>query len=157
VDQLVHELAALHQSLFHHKGWKRTEAMQSAGSVIKRMKSGELYKLKNQTFFNLLGVTPDEKKAFGAMLLGGSGHNLKRADWSEGVMGFEPMSGLSSKAYIAETRRRQALAGARSAATRKTTYGEEVRAQARSMREAGASVRKIAAALGISTFSASTW
>lgn len=156
-DQLLHELAALHHSHFKTSGWTRGEAVKSAGSVISRLKQGQLYRMTNETFMKALDVTASERKAFGGMLLGSVGHNANRDRWNIGTMGFLKMKGLSSDDFIAETRRRQALAGARSAEVRSTTRDASVREKAILMRSSGIGMRKIAAELHVAIGTVHKW
>ena len=159
-EQLIQELAALHHQHFNHGNWTRGEAMQAAGSVLKRMGEGKdkLYKMRSVKFAELLEATPLELREFGHLLSGsGSAHNLKRSEWNQGAMGFEKMQGLSSEAFIAETRRRQAEAGRYAAAKRQTTHAPELREQARQMAAEGKKEREIAAALGVSNATAHRW
>lgn len=155
-DDLTQELTSLHESYFQAGDWTRTEAMQTASTVVQRLKSKSLYKMQTSTFMNRLGVTASEKAAFGS-LLGTSEHNLRRAEWDEGVMGFEKMSGLDVEAFKRETRRRQALAGSRSAELRSTTIGQDVRAKAVLMRNSGCTQVQIAAELGVRQGTVSKW
>ena len=160
IPELTQELAALHQQHFSHDGWTRDEAMQSAASVIKRMADGKdkLYKMRSNTFAELLETTPEELRELGHLLsASGDTHNLRRSEWDKGVMGFEKMQGLSADAFIAETRRRQAEAGRYAAANRRTTHNPELREKARQMAAAGQSEREIAAALGVSNATAHRW
>lgn len=161
VPELTQELAALHQQHFSYDGWTRAEALQSAGSVIKRMHEGKdkLYKMRSETFAQLLETTDQEMREFGHLLSASSDtHNLRRSAWDKGVMGFEKMKGLSAEAFIAETRRRQAEAGRYAAETRKTNHPPELRELARAMAaQPGRTVREIADALGVSVATAHRW
>lgn len=155
-EQLTHELAALHYDHFRFDGWTRGEAMSCAGTVMRKLKTGEPYKMKTTSFLEKLEVTTSELNAFGA-LLGSSRHNMHRADWATGTMGFEPMRGLQVNDYIAETKRRQAQAGARSAGIRKTTHSVELQEKARLQSASGFSVRQIAEVLGVGKSSINRW
>ena len=160
VEQLTHELAALHHQYFTHKGWSRGEAMQAAGSVLNRLREGrdKLYKMRSLTFAELLEATPDELREFGHILSGsGSTHNLRRGEWQQGVMGFEKMQGLSANAFIAETRRRQAEAGRYAAETRKTNHSQELREKARQLATDGLSTRQVAEQLGVNQSTVVRW
>lgn len=155
-DQLIHELAALHHGYFQTAGWTRSEAIRSAGSVLGRMGKDDLYRMRTKTFLEKMNVTPSELSEYGK-LLGGSNHNKMRDEWNLGVMGFEPMKGLSSEAFITETKRRQALSGARSAEVRNTTHNLELRTKAILMRSNGLSYRAIARALEVDDKTVSSW
>lgn len=161
VEQLTQELAALHHQHFNHDGWKRSEAMKSAATVVNRLRAGgksELYKMPTATFAQKLEVTPDEMRQFGHLLNpSGDAHNLKRSQWNHGAMGFEKMQGLSSEAFIAETRRRQAEAGRYAAAVRQSNLAPELREKARAMAAEGKTEREIASALGVSNATAHRW
>lgn len=146
-EQLTQELAALHHQHFNHAGWTRGEAMGAAGSVLKRMQEGKdkLYKMRSVKFAELLSATPAEMRQFGHLLsASGSTHNLKRSEWQQGVMGFEKIKGLSSDAFIAETRRRQAEAGRYAAEARKTNHSQELREKARLLAAEGFTQAEIA-------------
>ncbi len=159
-EQLTQELAALHHQHFTHKGWTRGEAMQAAGSVVQRLGEGKdkLYKMRSAKFAELLAVTPDEMREFGHLLSSsGSTHNLKRAAWQDGIMGFERMQGLSAEAFIAETRRRQAEAGRYAATARTTTHAPAMREQARQLAAEGLSLRQIGQVLGVGHMTVSRW
>ena len=160
VPELTQELAALHQQHFTHNGWTRAEALQSSASVIKRLQEGKdkLYKMRSETFAQLLETTDQEMREFGHLLSASSDtHNLRRSEWDKGVMGFEKMRGLSADAFIAETRRRQAEAGRYAAEKRKTNHPPELREKARMMAAAGLKEREIAEALGVSNATAHRW
>ncbi len=160
-EQMAQELAALHHQHFNHGGWTRGEAMQAAGSVLKRMGEGgkaQLYKMRSVKFAELLAATPAELHSFGHLLSGSSSpHNLKRSEWQQGVMGFEKMQGLSAEAFIAETRRRQAEAGRYAATARTTTHAPELREKARQMATEGLKQALIAQQLGVSDRTIRTW
>lgn len=155
-DQLVHELAALHHGFFRADGWTRGEAMASAGTVLRKLKTGEPYKMKTTSFLEKLEITTSELNAHGA-LLGSSRHNMHRADWNVGTMGFEPMRGLTSDEFIAETKRRQAQAGTRSAEIRKTTHSTDLHAKAKLMANSGLSNKAIAKEIGIHPSTIANW
>ena len=155
-DQLVQELAALHQAYFRADGWTRGQAMASAGAVLRKLKAGEPYKMRTATFLEKLEITSSELNAY-SDLLGSSRHNINKHEWKVGAMGFEPIRGLSSKDFLAETKRRQAEAGTRSAEIRKTTHGPELREKARLMANSGISQQCIAAELGVAQASVSRW
>lgn len=155
-DSLTRELASLHHSLFKADGWTQGEAMSTAASVARRLKTGALYKMKTATFLDTLEVTKLELETFGEML-GTSRHNANRSTWNAGVMGFEPMRGLQSEEFIAETRRRQALAGARSARGRQTNHGADLREKAILLKNNGLTQSKIAAEIGASQQTVSRW
>jgi hypothetical protein len=163
VEDLIKQIASLHQDLFSDQEWKRSEAVASAGSVINRLKTGRLYKMSNRTFMEKLKVTPDEKAALGSLLAGQEGtgsHNAKKGKWDIGAMDFEPMKGLEFDDYMAETRRRQALAGARSAEVRgapANAISSDIRAKAVLMKNSGLTTRAIALELGISQTTVSNW
>lgn len=161
IPELTQELAALHQQHFSYDGWTRAEALQSSASVIKRLQEGrdKLYKMRSETFAQLLETTDREMREFGHLLnSSGDTHNLRRSEWDKGVMGFEKMRGLSADAFIAETRRRQAEAGRYAAAGRRTTHAPELRERARVMAaQPGMTVREIADALGVSVATAHRW
>lgn len=144
----MHELAALHQDLFRGGGWSRGEAMQSAATVIGRLRDGrgELYKMKTAKFVReYVQATPQEMATFGHLLTPvGDTHNFLRSTWQHGVMGFEPMRGLTVERHIKETKRRQSEAGRYSAQNRSTTHAVEVREQARQLRSQGMSTTRIA-------------
>lgn len=156
VDDINKEIKSLYQSHFSSTGWKPHEANQAAASVMQRLKKKDLYKMKTATFLEHLDVSGAELRIFGEML-GSSRHNLNRSSWSHGDMGFERMKDLPVKDYIAETKRRQALAGARSAQARVTTYDVEKHARARQMALTGLSSRTIAAALGVAQTTVARW
>lgn len=159
-DDLNEEIKALYQSHFSSTGWKAQEAKQSAASVMERLKKKDqkkdLYKMKTATFLEHLNVSDGELRTFGE-LLGSSGHNLKRSSWAHGAMGFKRMKDLPVEEYISETKRRQALAGARSAQTRVTTHDVEKHARARQMALGGLSSREIGAALDVAQNTVSRW
>jgi hypothetical protein len=155
-EQLTHELAALHHAHFKADGWTRGEAMASAGTVLRKLKTGEPYKMKTTSFLEKLEVTTSELNAHGA-LLGSSRHNMHRADWALGTMGFEPMRGLQVDDYIAETKRRQAQAGARSAEIRKTTHSQDLHTKAKLMSASGISNKTIAKELGTYPSTIANW
>lgn len=157
-DQLTKELASLHQSFFKSDGWTQGEAMQTAAQVVRRIKKGELYKMKTATFLEKMEVSSSELETFGG-LLGSSRHNknAKKDEWDIGVMGFEKMKGLELDAFVEETRRRQALAGVRSAEVRSTTKPLDLKEKAILMRSSGCTTRQIAAEIGISQKTASRW
>ena len=113
--------------------------------------------MTNETFMKALDVTASERKAFGGMLLGSVGHNANRDRWNIGAMGFSKMKGLSSDDFIAETRRRQAQAGARSAEVRSTTIDGSIKEKALSMRSGGIGARTIATDLGVSFKTVYRW
>ena len=158
-EELTKELSSLHQSFFKAEGWTQAEAMRTAGSVMRRLKNGNPYKMKTPTFLEKLEVTSGEMEAFSGFL-GTSKHNIKRSEWNAGAMGFEPMKDLSSADFIVETRRRQALAGARSAEVRgapANAHGQDVRAKAVLMKNSGLSTRQIAQEIGVSQKTVSNW
>lgn len=155
-DQLTHELAALHHAYFRSDGWTRGEAMASAGTVLRKLKTGEPYRMKTTSFLEKLEITTSELNAHGS-LLGSSRHNMHRADWNVGTMGFEPMRGLSSDEFIAETKRRQGAAGARSAEIRKSTHSDELHAKAKLMAGGGLSTRQIALEIGVGHMTVARW
>lgn len=168
-DQLIHELAALHQAYFSHKGWTRGEAMQAAATVLRRVKEPQgwntgLYKIPNQLFFDKLDITKEEVREFGSSPEGGRKQN--RAGWKVGVMGFEPMRGLEFDAYLAETRRRQTEAGrvaGRVAGSKNLPVvptnkaSDDKRAKAQLMRNSGVTFRAIADELGVSVGAVHKW
>jgi hypothetical protein len=182
-DELTHELAALHQSYFHHTGWTRGEAMQAAGSVLSRLKEPQgmgtgLYRMTQQTFLNSLEITAEEARAFDGCADSGRRQNGGHSDtWNLGVMGFEKMRDLPFEAYLAETRLRQSkagraigvknlpvavgqadrgkLGGLKSGVTRAST-NEEKRIQARSMASTMTQTA-IAAELGVSRPTINAW
>lgn len=155
-DNLQQELSALHHTLFSGDGWSRGEAMVSAGMVLRKIKTGTPYKMRTATFLKALEVTSAELNAH-SNLLGSSTHNIYKHDWKVGAMGFARMRDLSSDDFIAETKRRQGLAGARSAETRKTTHDPELREKARMMANSGMSQECIAAELEVAQASISRW
>lgn len=160
--QLKADLLALWQDLFQGgcDSWTRDEALNSASSVVRRLQEPMVsgkgnYRFKTSTWLERLAATQQEIKQFGH-LLGGGGLKA-RGQCNAGAMSFEPMRGLSFDAYLAETRRRQALAGIRSAKVRKTNHGQEKREKAREMALSGLSQAAIAAGLGISQQTVSRW
>lgn len=162
-DQLTKELAGLHQAFFKHDGWTQAEAMQTAASVARRVKTGELYKMKTSTFLEKLEVSATELDAFGG-LLGASRHNRNRDNWNVGSMGFEPMKGLKLEEFVAETRRRQAAAGAQigsgnliASAKAKALSNADKRAKAVLMRNSGLSNKAIARELRIHPSTVANW
>ena len=155
-DQLTHELAALHHAYFKSDGWTRGEAMASAGTVLRKLKTGEPYRMKTTSFLEKLEVTGAELNAHGR-LLGSSRHNVHRADWNVGIMGFEPMQGLSSVEFILETKRRQGAAGVRSAEIRRTSYGADLRVTAKLMADSGLSNKAIARELEVHPKTVAAW
>ena len=122
--RLQHELAAVYQDHFASDGFKYSEALQAAGSVLRRLKTNELYTMKNDTFLVALDAIGSERMMFAKMTnTNGNGKNLNRSQWSIGAMGYEKMSGLSFDEYRAETKRRQAEAGKYAAFMRETNAG----------------------------------
>lgn len=75
---------------------------------------------------------------------------------NRGVMGFDPMQGLSPGAYRAETRRRQ-IAGGLFAAGERIVAELDQRAQARRLRAEGLSYREIGERLEIGAATAMRW
>ena len=67
------------------------------------------------------------------------------------------MRGLSSVEFIAETKRRQAAAGTRSAEIRKSTHSNELHAKAKFMAEGGLSTRQIALEIGVGHMTVARW
>ena len=167
-DQLVHELAALHQDHFGGTGWTRAEAMQAAGTVMRRHKEQRaadalgvdpgwdrgLYKFSNAKFCEKLLVTPDERAEFGHLL---GGKEAPRAPVATGALGFEKMKNLAFPDYLTETRRRQAEAGRRSAEVRKVGPDMDKVEKARQMAGCGLSNRAIAFELGVSHPTIAQW
>lgn len=148
--QLTQDLAALHHQHFASTGWTRAEAMRSAASVMRKLAAGGPYKAKSSTFAQQLDATHDELARFGHLLSStDSKHNENRAVWNLGAMQFEKMEGLSFDEYVAEIRRRQALAGPQSAQTRKTTHPPEMHEKARQLSASGVSKTAIAIELKV--------
>jgi hypothetical protein len=162
---LLKEIASLHHSHFKSHGWTLEDSMASAASIIRQRAQGKdkLYRLPNKTFLEKMEVTTSELAtlaAEGIVLGSGSGHNANRAKWDHGTMGFKPMSGLAFDVYLAETRRRQALAGPRSAEVRgapANAIRQDVRAKAVLMRNSGVKQADIAKELGVSQGTVSNW
>ena len=160
-DQLIHELAALHQAYFQTAGWTRGEAMQASASVLRRLHepyayNKGLYKMYHKKFLEALEITQDEARAFGASFASGRKQNKS---WNVGVMGFEPMKGLPFDAYVAETRERQAKAGRvfGSMNLPMNRASEDKRVSARLMRANGVTFRAIADELGVSVGAVHNW
>lgn len=177
-DQLTHELAALHQSYFHHTGWTRGEAMQAAGSVMRRLREPQgkgtgLYRMTHQTFLDSLEITVEESRGFGGSAASGGGRKQSET-LNVGVMGFEKMRNLPFDTYLAETRRRQGEAGkvigahnlptttgqaerGRLGGTAKGLKNQDKRAQALAMASAGAIQAAIATALNVTDRTIRNW
>jgi hypothetical protein len=157
-DSLKKELSSLHGQFFRHDGWTHAQAMHAASSVKNKMAKGDLYKMKTATFLEFMEVTQAEKEAFGH-LLGTSRHNANATKWNKGSMKFEPIQGLSFKAFIKETRRRQAEAGKVIGSQNLPTVpkGQDVRAKAILMHNSGCKQVQIAKELGINQATVSRW
>lgn len=156
-DDLKSEIAALHESHFNSSDWSRTDANKAASAVMRRLKSGSLYRMQTATFLEWLDVSSAEKSAFLSILGRETAHNLNRPGWDQGVMGFEKIKDLNSDEFIAETKRRQALAGPRSAQIRKTTHSVDLREKALRMSRSGVSGNAIAAELKVDKGTVSRW
>jgi DNA-binding transcriptional regulator YiaG len=120
--------------------------------------------MSHKTFMEKLKVTAAERAAFSHILAGqdgsAGGHNAKKAEWNVGAMGFAPMKDMAFDAYLAETKRRQALAGARSAEVRgapANAKSQDLRAKAVLMRNSGLSTRAVANEIGVSQKTVSNW
>lgn len=134
------------------------EALSAAAAVLARAKQTQgfgtgLYRMTEGRFRAELAMTADEAGQLQQL----AGKNRQRPAWDEGVMGFEPMRGLSYDEYRAETARRQAEAGRRSAEVRSTTHVPDKREQARQEAAKGLTTRAIAAMLDVSQTSVSRW
>lgn len=154
--KVQHELAAVYRDHFASVGFTYGEAMQAAGSVMRRMREGTLYQMRTAIFLQQLEVAPGELSRHGHLLGSSTAHNRNRHKWHEGIMGFEPMRNLPFDQWLAETRRRQAEAGRYSARVRALS-SEESRASARLMAAQGMSTRQIAQELGIDQSTVVRW
>jgi hypothetical protein len=138
--------------------YKPAEALSAAAAVLARAKQQPgfgtgLYRMTEGRFRAELAMSADEADQLQQM----AGKNRQRLDWHEGVMGFEPMRGLSYDEYRAETARRQAEAGRRSAETRSTTYTPDKREQALKASLEGLSTHAIASTLAVNQSTVSRW
>ena len=155
---LLRSLAALHQDLYLGKGWTWAEALASAGNVIGKMRAGEGYKFTSGKWLEKMGISPAEAGRLQPdQLVSVSGHNANRAGWAVGAMNFERLKGLEYGRWEKEVRGRQAQAGVRSAATRRTTHGIEQHHKAIQLSASGHSTRQVAAVLGIDQSTVSRW
>lgn len=177
-DTLLAELKALHKSHFSTLPAKEVES--SIKYIIRRRNEGVwagpeskkgLRAFKTETFLDSehLNVSPEERRLFGHLLASDLGtKNEKREEWDHGVMKFPKMTGLSFNDYIKETRRRQTLAGARTAALAAVAGGRasgvvrlaasaEKRVKAMEMVAQGMTMREIAAELDVGKSTVSDW
>jgi transposase-like protein len=146
-------------SLF--SGWTANDVIKSSGGVLSRFQASDLYKMKTETFLDLLQVSAAERARFGHLI--GAGTRPRPAN-KPGRMGLAKMSGLSPQEYMEETRARQALAG-------QLTIGEvnmkkkadsearasALRPRAVELRAQGRSLRAIARELGVSKSLVQAW
>jgi hypothetical protein len=128
------------------------DAQRSASSVIRRLNEGReaLYRMRTTTLAEKLGLNADEYKVLRAATQAHPAYN-------PGVMGFEPISGLTFEEWKAEVRRRQAEGGRYSASIRASRHPEDKRTKAREMAARGMSQRQIAAELGVPRPTVQTW
>lgn len=161
-ELLKRDLALLHQDLFRAGGWTWQEALGAASSVVARLKqpvgqgTGN-YKFTTKRWLEVLGVTDAELKEHGHLLGIGAGGGKAPHARNAGVMGMEPMKGLSYEAWLSTTRERQAKGGAYAAKHRKSTRPEQVRQMARELAAQGQSTRQIGVVLGVNQSTVSRW
>lgn len=129
------------------------ESQKSASSVIRRLKEGgvsALYRMRTSTLAEKLGLNSQEYEVLKSVT---NGHHPA---YNPGIMGFEPISGLTFDEWLAEVRRRQAEGGRYSASIR-VAKQQEARRRALELRAKGLSIRAIAHELGVSHMTVWTW
>jgi len=138
--------------------WSWAEALSTCSAVITRRATGNLYRLVNADVFPASLCISEEEQQLFSHLLHCPGKNGKRVTWRTGAMNFQRIpGGLDFSTFEKEVRRRQALAGARSAQTRKSNHTPETIARAHQLTAFGLSRKDIILDLGVSRSTLNRW